>query len=186
MRRLPTFTAAILSAALAAMPVAADEIEETIEAALAAYRSGDIATAKEELDYAAQLVAQLKAEGLAAFLPEPMDGWTREMQDTQSAAMFGGGLFGGADYRKGNETVSIQIIAESPMVMSMGAILSNPAMMAMQGRVTRIKRERFLIADDQITGLIGNKVLIQVSGSAPEETKLAYIEAMDLRALADF
>lgn len=178
--------APLLALGLLATPVAADEIEDTIEAALEAYRAGDVALAKEELDYAAQLLAQLKAEGLAAFLPEAMEGWTREMQDSQSAAMFGGGLFAGADYRMGGETVSIQLIAESPMLMSMAAIFANPALMAAQGRVTRVGREKFLIQDGQITGIVDNRVMVQVTGSASEEVKLAHLEAMDLRAMRDF
>ena len=40
-------------------PVTADEVEDSIGAALAAYRAGDVKKAKEELDFAAQLVLAL-------------------------------------------------------------------------------------------------------------------------------
>lgn len=183
--RSPLLSAALILA-LAAPSAMADEIEDTISAALEAYRAGDLARTREELDYAAQLVSQLKAQGLSAFLPEPMAGWIRSMQDAQSAAMFGGGLFAGADYEKDGETVSIQLIADSPIIMGMSAIFANPALMAAQGRVKRIGRERVLIQDDQITGIVANRIMIQITGSAPENVKLAYLEAIDLRALADF
>ncbi|GIX12826.1 MAG: hypothetical protein KatS3mg118_0785 [Paracoccaceae bacterium] len=178
--------AAALFAALAATPAPADEIEDAIAAALSAYRAGDIAAAKEEIDYAAQLLARRKAEGLQAFLPEPMPGWTRSLHDPQSAAMFGGGLFAGADYRKDGETVSIRLIADSPVAMSMAAIFANPAMMAMQGRVLRVGREKFLVKEDGIFGLIGNRVMVEVSGDAPEAVQIGYLEAIDLGALAAF
>ena len=40
------------------MPAQADEVEETIEAALEAYRAGDIKAAKEEIDFVGQLLGQ--------------------------------------------------------------------------------------------------------------------------------
>ena len=39
------------------MPAAADEIEDTIAAALEAYRAGDVKLAKEEIDFVQQLLA---------------------------------------------------------------------------------------------------------------------------------
>ena len=54
------------------VPATADEIEETIEAALEAYRAGDVKAAKEEIDFVSQLLGQLKAEGLKGFLPAPL------------------------------------------------------------------------------------------------------------------
>ena len=55
----------------------ADEIEDSLQMALEAYQAGDINVAKEEIDYAAQLIAQLKAAGLSEFLPGALPDWTR-------------------------------------------------------------------------------------------------------------
>jgi hypothetical protein len=53
--------------------------------------------------------------------------------------------------------------------------------------VKRIGRERFRIDQNgEIMGLIGEKVMVQVTGSASEAEKVAYIEAMDLSALGEF
>ena len=73
--------AALLVAALTAGTAKADEFTDTIEAAMEAYQAGDIKTAKEEIDFAAQLLGQLKAEGLTGFLPPALDGWEREIGD---------------------------------------------------------------------------------------------------------
>ena len=61
---------AIMVFAMLAQPAQADELEDALQMALEAYQAGDINTAKEEIDYAAQLIAQMKAVGLSEFLPE--------------------------------------------------------------------------------------------------------------------
>ncbi|MEO0823115.1 MAG: hypothetical protein AAF074_22165 [Pseudomonadota bacterium] len=187
MRPIPALLAASLLAF--ASPVVADEIEDTLEAALEAYRAGDIALAKEEIDFAAQLIAQQKADGLAAFLPKPLPGWTMEEGDTnaQTAAMFGGGLTASADYSNGSETVSITMMAENQMVATMGAMFANPAMMGAMGRVKRIGRQRVVLTDQgELNAFVDNRVLIQMSGSAPAETLEAFFEAIDIDALKAF
>ena len=82
-----------LAAALVlAVPAQADDFTDSVAAALEAYEKGDIKAAKEEIDFAAQILAQMKAEGLKAFLPAPMEGWERKDDDGSSGAMaaFGG------------------------------------------------------------------------------------------------
>ena len=64
---------------------AADEVTEVIQEALEAYEAGDLAYAKESLDYAAQLIGQQKTAGLSDLLPAPFEGWTAE-DDAQAAA----------------------------------------------------------------------------------------------------
>jgi len=173
----------VLSMAYA--PVVADEIEDALRAALAAYEDGDIAGAREEAEYAVQLLAQQKAAGLAQFLPDALPEWTRTGGETQAhaAMMFGGGLTAQASYT-GPEgaQVEIQLLADSPMA----AMFANPAMMGMMGQVRRINRVNFAVSPDgEIQGMVGG-VLVQVSGSASEADKIVYLENMDLRALANF
>lgn len=180
--------AALLVSGAAAM-AQTDEIEEGLELALEAYRAGDIAAAKEEIDYVAQLLNQMKAEGLAAFLPEPMEGWTREEGENQSAAMgiFGGGLAASATYTRDRDRVEIQLMAENQMVTSMAAMFANTATMGAMGKVRRIRRQMVLENQQgELQAVIDNRVFVQVSGSAPAEDKLAYFEAIDLRGLKDF
>jgi len=186
--------AAVLAAAVgialavpAAAPAAADEIEDTLEAALEAYRAGDIGLAKEELDYATVLMGQLKAEGLTAFLPEPLDGWTREVDDTQNAAAFGGGVIATARYQGGAGDIEVQLMAENQMVVSMAALYSNAALMGSMGQVKRINRQKLVVTNEgDVQSLIGSKVLVQISGSGAVEDKLALFERLDLEGLEAF
>ena len=183
------FVVALCLAAGLGSASAADEIEDAIAAGLEAYRAGDMAGAKEELDYAATLLGQKKAAGLTAFLPPALDGWTRSDGDASAAgaALFGGGLNASADYTRGADMVEIQIMADSPMVAGMGAMLGNPAMMATQGEVRRVGRQRYVVtADGGVMALVGGRALVQLSGSAAREDKIAYFEAIDFSGLEAF
>ena len=76
MRTLTTLALALM---LSIQPAFADDVEESINAALEAYRAGDIKAAKEEIDFASQLLGQLQAEGLSGYLPQAFDeGWNGE------------------------------------------------------------------------------------------------------------
>ena len=181
--------AALLALAIVASPVHADEIEDTLNAALEAYRAGDIALAKEEIDFAAQLIAQQKAAGLAAFLPAALPGWSKEQSETdgQAAAMFGGGMMASASYRKDGEYLEIQMMADNQLVASMAMMLGNAAMMGQMGTVKRIGRQRVVITNDgELQTMIDNRILVQISGNAPAEVKEAYFEAIDIEALKAF
>jgi len=109
---------ALTAAALLALPTGAalaDDVEDALKAALEAYQAGDLAAAKVEVDYASQILAQMKAAGLGAFLPAPLEGWTRaEGQDqTQAMAAFGGGTSASATYERESDRVEIQIMADN-------------------------------------------------------------------------
>ncbi|MEM9013144.1 MAG: hypothetical protein AAGE18_18140 [Pseudomonadota bacterium] len=172
---------------LLAGPAGADEVTETIEAALEAYNAGDIPAAKEELDYAAQLLSQMKAEGLTGYLPEAMDGWTRALSEGQSmgAAMFGGGIMAEATYSGAGEELTMQLVADSPMVASMAAMFASTATMSAMGRVKRINRVNFVMTDGEVRGMVG-AVLVQLTGNASEDAMIAHIERLDFEALEDF
>lgn len=180
----------ILAAAvgLGAAPVAADEISDAIESALEAYQDGDVQYSIEELNFALQLLKEMKAQNLSAFLPEAPEGWTREI-DPQAAAslgVMGGGTGAQAEYTDGVTSFTITIMADNPMVAAMSGLLGNPAMVsASGGKLVRVGREKFVAQDDQLSGLIGNRVLVQAKGG--EQTMVvALLETMDLRGLAAF
>jgi hypothetical protein len=181
---------ALYAALLLAAPAAsADQIEDALDAALEAYRAGDFAAAKEEADFAATLLGQKKAAGLTDYLPAAFDGWTRTDGDAQAivAAMFGGGMAASASYGRNGETVEAQILADSPMIATMGAMLGSPAMMANMGEVKRKGRHRYVVTNDgEVMALLGGRVMVQVGGSASTEDKAAYFEAIDLDALESF
>ncbi len=171
------------------LPAHADDVEDSIDAALQAYRSGDIRTAKEELDLAAQLLGQMKAEGLKAFLPEPLDGWQRDDSETdvQAMAAFGGGQMASASYSKNDDTVEIQLMADNQMVSAMAGMFSSAAMMGAMGKVQRIQGEKVVVTKDgELQSLVDDRIMVQITGSADVETKAAYFEAMDVKGLKGF
>ena len=186
MRVAPT----VLLAIALALPARADDVEDSIDAALEAYRAGDIKTAKEELDFASQLLAQRKAEELKALLPGPLPGWERqdnEGGDAQAMAAFGGGQMAGASYAKGEETVEIQIMADNQMLTAMGAMFSNPALMGSMGEVKRLGGEKAVLSPEgELQALIDGRIMVQITGTADPETKQAYFEAIDLEKLKAF
>lgn len=171
--------------ALAQSPVLADEVADALREALRAYELGDVAVAREEAEYAVQLLAQQKAEGLTVFLPQALPGWSRAVGEGQAhtGAMFGVGLTASATYiGPDGQQFEIQLLADSPIA----AMFANPAMMGAFGQVRRINRVNFAVdPQGDIQGMVG-KVLVQVSGSASVADKTAYLEKMDLRALAAY
>ena len=183
------FTSALLLTF--ACSATADEIEDSIGVALEAYQNGDVAGAKSEIDYIAQLLAQKQAEALNTVLPTPFDGWSQEATTNEAAAgmaMFGGGLSAGADYRRDNENVEIQVMADSPMLAAMMAMFTTPAMAsASGGKLRRLGGQKVIeTGDGEIQAMIHNRFMVQVTGSAPIEEKEAYFNAIDFNALKNF
>lgn len=181
--------ALVLAVALAAAPALsrADEFTETVEGALEAYRAGDPDAAREDLDYAVKLLTEAKAAGLAAFLPEPAAGWTREEGEdaTAAMAMFGGGVSASAVYRRGEEEFTLTLMANSPMVSSIAAMVGGMASIA-GTESRRIERETFAVSDGQVQGVIDDRVLITTEGGAPVEAMFETIGRLDFKGLKDF
>lgn len=178
------FSAALLACSLAS-PVMADEITDTLQSAIEAYEDGDIQYALEELEYAKQQLAALKTDALTAFLPEPPDGWTREVSTDYAAgmAMLGGGVGAEAVYSNGSESITITIMADSPMVMAMAGMVSNAA--AIGATIERVGREKFMNQDGDLTGMIDSRIMVQSSGG-DVETQIMLLELIDFRELGNF
>jgi hypothetical protein len=180
----------LLSCALAAAvasPALADEFTDTVALALEAYEEGDIAGARDEMEYAVTLLQGIEGAGFQSLLPEPLDGWTREIDTDASAgmAMMGGGSMAMARYSDGEQTLELTLISGGAMAASLGAMLGNTQTMAMMGKVTRIKRKSFVNSDGDLQGMVGN-VIVQLSGSASQEVKIEYIKALDFKALKSY
>lgn len=180
---------AALAAAAFALPALSDEFTDTLEGALQAYQDGDINAAQQDLDYAMKLIGSMKAETLAGFLPEAQPGWTRaDATDAESSglmSMLGGGTSASASYGKGNEEMTITLVANSPMVSGMAAMLSGISTIG-SGKPIRIQRTQFTMNEDDLQGVVNGKVLVTVSGNATLEEKTAHLETMDFKALGDF
>lgn len=178
-----------VSMCLMSTAVQADDVTETIESALGAYEEGDVEYALEELNFAIQLLNEMKGAEFGNFLPAALEGWTLERGETSASAasMFGGGTSTEGIYSRDNEQFTITMMADSPMVTSMGALFSNPAMIgASGGKIVRVGRQKFALMDGEISGMIDNRVLIQASGNANVDDMIAQLKEIDFRALSDF
>ncbi|WP_439817340.1 hypothetical protein [Zavarzinia sp. CC-PAN008] len=180
---------AIALAALAclASPVLADEVEDTIRQALEAYGQNNLSQAKQSLDYASQLIAQQNAAKLSALLPAPLDGWEGADATTEAAgmAMFGGGVQAQRQYTKGEDTITVTIIADSPLMAQMMPMLTNPQMAAMMGKVTKVKGQIGLQEQSgKLTTVIANRFMLTVEGGSSDADRMAFAEAVNFEGLA--
>lgn len=179
----------LVLSALVPGAVAADEVTDVLEGALAAYRAGDVEGARQDLDYAGRLLTEMKAAGLADFLPAA-DGWTRESADPQgppgmAMAMFGGGASAAATYRRGDAAFTLTLVANAPMVSGIAAMMSGVTSLA-GSQSRRIQRTDFAVEGDGLQGVIDGKVLVSASGTATIDDMAAVIGQMDFAALAAY
>lgn len=187
----PLAVALVLGAApFGAAPAAADEVEEALEFALEAYRAGDLTMAKEEVDFAAQLIAQQKAAALGDHLPAALPGWTRHDDEQGGQAAFGGMMASAtyvSDAEGSRKRVDVQLMANNQMVSAMAAMFTNPALMGSSGTLKRINRQKVMIDQNgELKSLVDNRIMVTVGGDAPLADKEAYFEAIDLRGLEAF
>ncbi|MEV8465857.1 hypothetical protein AB0T83_03565 [Fluviibacterium sp. DFM31] len=186
MFRFPTRTALCLL--LTTTPALADDVTDTLDAARAAYDDGNITAAIEELAYAQSLLQAMRTDGLAAFLPEASEGWTREVSTEMSGALAftGGGTGAEATYSNGDQSFSITLLADSPMMMAMAPMLANPMLAtASGGKLHRMGSVKVLETDGQLMTLVANRFLIQAEG-ASTDVMMPMLESMDLDGLAGF
>ena len=170
----------------------ADDVLDTIDDAVSAYKSGNYSQAVEDLNYAAELIRQKKGENLKNYLPAPLNGWKASEAETQTAstAMMGGGTVVKRSYTKGDSRIEVQIITDSPMMQTVAMMIGNPMFMGGGGKMIRINRQKAIIEYDkqsrsgQIQMVAGEKYLIIVSGDNVTEDDLkAYAKAIDVKKL---
>lgn len=178
----------ILVAAALAISVStaqADDITEALESAIQAYEDGDTQYALEELEFAKQLLQAMKTDELVQFLPDAPDGWSREVNTEMNAglAFMGGGSGAEATYDGDGQSITITMMADNPMVAGMAGMIGNAGLMGAQ--VERLGRQKFMIMEGEISGLVDNRILIQASGGDVDDM-LELLETMDFRALGKF
>ena len=177
--------------------MAADEVTEQIDIAKQAYEAGEYRQAVQELNYATAQIQELLNQQYTKLMPEPLSGWSGEEAQSQSAgmAMMGGGTKVSRRYRKegSNETVELQVMADSPLLQAMSMMLANPMMMQSDPstKMYRLGRHRGMIkhrtnSDDwEISLLLAGRILVQSKGVglSSKEPAEAYLKAMDLKAV---
>lgn len=177
-----------LVAAFAAAPAAADEVEESLQLALEAYQAGDIASAREELSYISQVLAQMEAAAFSELLPEAPPGWTRAVDGSGGGIQAGiGGIATSATYSNDSSQMKLQMMAENQIVASMIGMFGNTAMLSNLGQVKRIKRQTVVIGKrSDLQAIVDKRILVQINGSSSIEDKEMLFGSIDLRALRNF
>lgn len=188
-----------LSAALC-LPasLSADEVTEQLETAQKAYESGELRSAVEALNFAVAKIQEQITERLLTLLPEPLDGWQADASESQSggvAAMITGTSLSRRYFRTDGAEVTLNLMADSPMLPMLTMALSMPfVMQANEGMKTYMfKGHRGTIEhkagtdEFEISLLIGNRLLVQGNGRGiPDEKPVeAYLEALDLEAVEE-
>ena len=200
MKRWPIYAVGILLLAWPPVPAAAETIEipdeqvddvtAEITAGLQAYLEGDYPDAKAALEFAVQMIGDIKAGGLTALLPQPIgDEWTMSEPDTTAAGavMFGGGISANAEYSNGSETCTVTITGDSPMLQAVSMMFNNPAILGASGaKMKRVGTERVIITQDGDVQAMAGTYFVQYGGDCSEENKLAYVAATDFDAIRDY
>lgn len=180
--------AAFFSTAFLATPAFADDVSDALAEAKTAYEAGDLSKTKQSLDIAGQLVAQKQADRLAKLLPEPPAGWTAEAADTSGGLgnILGGGLIVKRAYVKGEGTVTVQLMANSPILGSLAPLFSNVQMLGGMGKIFRQKGRVGVLTEEGEIQMVLGKSYLTVEGSAPEADKRAILDLINVAAVEGF
>ncbi len=188
----------VIVALVAALPLAAaaDELEDQIKLGLKLYQQGKYNKAAEELEFALAQLRQKKANSLTAVFPEAPSGWKAQEPMSKSAAsgLLGGGISASRAYRQegGKGRASIELMSDSPLIQSLGMMLSNP--MFMQGnrgaRLVKVQGYKAMLSKRgrgaELQALVEGKVLLKVSASRcpqPEQVVLQLARKIDMNKL---
>lgn len=182
---------------LLSSPLMADDITDQIKAGLEAYEEKDYKTASEELKFVTALLEKLNQEENQKLLPGPLEGWTlkeNNNNDNQIAmSMFGGGSSMKSEYRRDKEKITIEVMANSPMMSVMSMMIKNPMMMAGQKNTKpyRYKKAKGMKKVDgkttEITLILVGQIMIKLTGKNLKDDAVLeeYLKQMDMNKLKE-
>ena len=160
----------------------ADTITDRIDLAKRKYLEGKFKEAISELEFAAGLIKQKKAEEIKMLLPDPLSGWKAQEAKSGAAPLFlGGGSSASRKYYNDNgATVEISIISDAPLLSSLLMMLANPNFIGAGNKITMVKGEKAIEEWDDVqksgklTIVLGEKVLVIVEGSNLANKEILY------------
>ena len=129
-----------------------DNVVSTIQEALKQYEKGDYTSAASNLNYASQLVMQKKSEQMKNLLPEAPPGWTAEAAKSQAVGseVLGGGVTISRNYSRGEASVHLEVIADSPMMQSVLMMTRNSVFAsAGGGKLETVKGNKAVVRYDE-------------------------------------
>ena len=195
MRTIPVFLLIILLSLLSCPSHAAeDEVLSIIEQAVSQYRSGDLSGSASNLDYASQLIRQKKSEAMKELLPEPLADWNAEPATAQAmgTAVFGGGVSVSRTYTRGNSSITIDIVSDSPVLQSLIMMLNNPMIAgASGGKLEKINNQRAIVqfnstsGDGEVNIVVDNRFMVTMKGQQVKRDDLvAYAGKINYQELS--
>ncbi len=175
-----------------AAAVRADDVTDSINEAVKAYQSNDFAAAAQSLDTAAQLVRQKRGELFKTLLPDAPSGWKADEASSQSvgAAMFGGGLTTERHYTKGNASMNVRFITDSPVMQGVLMMMGNPMFANSDGgKLERIKGQKAIFKNKDGNGsvnvVVNGTLLVTIEGTGVTDADLrTFAEAIDYGKVA--
>ncbi len=162
---------------------AADEIADQISQASKAYQSHDLSATASALDAASRLLREAVAEDWKAALPAPLAGWTADNAEsvTVATSMLGGGVQVSRTYHKGDVSVEVSLIADSPVMQAVGGLLSGGLFGGDDAKLVVIdgRKTTYTKSDNSYTTVVG-KSLITVKGESVDDATLrSYLKAVN-------
>ncbi|MEQ5801909.1 hypothetical protein [Halomonas sp. H10-9-1] len=202
---MTSMTVGILLATLGVSSTAlgqADEVTEQIELGLELYQEREYGAAITELEFAIGDIRKLISERIGETFPEPPEGWSAaEIASSGgggAAAMFGGGgSMLEREYRQegGEGRLTAKLMIDNPMIQAMSAMFNNPALIAAQSNMERIRigRDSALLkweperGSAEVSFLMDGRILVQVAGQGLESSDPAVelLKAWDLDAVRE-
>lgn len=170
----------------------ADDVTDSVDEAVKAYKSNDYAAAAQALDAAAQLVRQKRGDVFKTLLPDAPSGWKAEEASSASAgaAVFGGGVTAERHYTKGDSSMTVKFITDSPIMQGVMMMLGNPMFANSDGgKLERIKGQKAIVKNKDGSGsvnvVVNGTLLVQIEGSQVTDADLrAFAEAVDYSKIA--
>jgi hypothetical protein len=178
------FLAGIACGFGAVSTVRADDVTDQIDEALKAYAKKDLTTATAALEAASNLIRQMRAEAWTAVLPEALSGWKASDPENSilGQAMFGGGTSVSRKYSRGDDTVDVSLVTDSPMLQGLGALLGAGLLTGTDNKLVIIdgRKVTYTKSDNSYQTMVAGKVLVKVEGSkgVDDQTLRAYLKAI--------
>ncbi|MFU8844861.1 MAG: hypothetical protein ACNA7V_13740 [Bacteroidales bacterium] len=123
----------------------AQEVEDKLNEASAAYKAGNLENARFALQQALTEINQAIGREILALLPEKLDGMQKvELTDDVTGTGYGfAGLFVSRNYQGDGKESSIEIISDSPLMAGINALLSMPVFLGASPDQKRIKIDNY-------------------------------------------
>lgn len=185
--RIRIVTLALLIAAAPLLAARADDVTDQINEALNAYNKKDLATAIAGLEAALNLMRQSRADAYGALLPAPPAGWTDDEVETVATGLaVAGGTGASRRYHKGNDTVTVSILADSPLMQALSTLAASgiATMGGMRTEIVNGRRTLYLKDDGAFTTFVGDRIMVRVEGKGLPDTVLKqFLTAVDFAAV---